>query len=141
MIRNFPQKYFFIFSNNADGNLEHQVLSGLRIALTLVMEEIELTIFFIEKGVHLTKKKESNTKKQLTNQSQEKNNQKAGEDNSLDPYELIEGLLSFGAKLMVCQSSLETEGIDEEDLLKGVKISTLYNATIIIQESDKILPF
>ncbi|MBD3190035.1 MAG: hypothetical protein GF308_05305 [Candidatus Heimdallarchaeota archaeon] len=141
MIRNFPQKYFFIFSNNAVGSLEHQVISGLRIALTLVMEEVDLSLFFLEKGVHLVKKKEPIKSQKSNNQSNFEKNQKSEEDNALNPHELIEGLLSFGAKIMTCQSSLETEGIAEDDLLDGVEISTLYNATIIIQESNKILSF
>ena len=134
MSKNFPTKYFFVFTDSAKNEIhKNRIISGLRIALTIVMEELDVTVLLLEEGASLGNK--HNEPEEIPKAS--KNN----ENVNMDPFELMEGLVSFGSKVITCQSSLKVAGMTEEDLMEGIEILTLYNAILLIDEADKVLTF
>ncbi|MFW9924930.1 MAG: DsrE family protein [Candidatus Thorarchaeota archaeon] len=128
---NFPPKYYIIFSNSPEDEIHRsRIIAGLRIALTLLMEEFEIHILLIQEGVAIAKKSNGG------NEREEKD-----DEINFTPYELIEGLISFGGNVMTCKSSLAMVNMTKEDLIQGVEIFTLHTALLKMVDCDKVLTF
>jgi predicted peroxiredoxin len=127
---NFPMKFFFIFVNSPESKVHHNSMNaGLRLALTLLMDEYEVHVLLTEKAIHLaTKRDEDET--EITD-----------EEVSFTPYELLEGLIEFGCHVMTCKSSLALTGLKEDDIIENIEILHLQNATKIMINCDQVMVF
>jgi predicted peroxiredoxin len=158
-MNNFPLKYILIFPNSS---LEKQNLSriraGFRIALSLLIEQCELFLFFIEDGVKLLDETiinntELNDTKKTTSSSNnyndskvekelhDKNNPLESEFDDFTLKELLEGIISFGGQLLVCKSSLKKNHIAEKNLTSDVKKLSLQVILKKMLECDQVLVF
>ena len=130
MIRNFPPKYFLIFTDNPENEIHrNRTIAGLRIALTLLMEEYEIYVLLLQESAAIARKK--------MNDEKEENN----DDINFTPFELLENLISFGGNVMSCKSSLAMVNMTEDDLMPGVEIFTLHTALMKMNDCDKIITF
>ena len=147
MMSNFPSKYFLIFANSPESKVHHNnINAGLRIALTLVMDEVDVHILLTEEAIHLLRKSKQKTEQLTLDKYGEQSNTEEGplkvnDETSFTPYELIDGLISFGAHIMTCKSSFTLTGLKEEDLVDGVDIVNLHSAIRIMMDCDKVLIF
>ncbi|MHA1367351.1 MAG: hypothetical protein ACTSP5_13195 [Candidatus Heimdallarchaeota archaeon] len=58
MIRNFPPKYYMIFTDSPyDKMHRNRIIAGLRIALTLLMEEYEVYVLLLQRSAILSQKR------------------------------------------------------------------------------------
>ncbi len=148
MPTNFPAKYFLLFANSPKEMIHrNNINAGLRIGLTLLMEEYEVYVLLTEEAIWLATNPEDMKQKTL-DQFSEKNtsfssNEQIQEENdvSFTPYELIEGIISFGGKVMTCRSSLALTGLKEADIIEGVELIHLHNAIKIMVQCDKAFIF
>lgn len=107
--------------------------AGLRLALTLLMDEFEVYILLTEEAIYLARKQGNNEQQTLDQFSEEQQNKQIQEDEgSFTPYELIEGIISFGGHVLTCKSSLALTGLKEEEIIEGVEILHLQNAVKIM---------
>lgn len=128
---NFPAKYYIIFSNSPEDEIhKSRIIAGLRIALTLLMEEFEIHVLLIQEGVAIARKP-----------SGEIVREEKDDEINFTAYELIEGLISFGGNVMTCKSSLGMVNMSKEDLIEGVEIFTLHTALLKMVDCDKVLTF
>ncbi len=150
MATNFPAKYFLLFADSPkDGIHRNSINAGLRIGLTLLMEENEVHVLLTEEAIWLATNPEDMTQKTLDQFSQkDKSSSKTGEemlsdenDVSFAPHELIEGIISFGGHVMTCRSSLALTGLKEEDIIDGVELIHLHNAIKLMVQCDKAFVF
>ncbi|NHJ39964.1 MAG: hypothetical protein FK731_08020 [Asgard group archaeon] len=143
MMSNFPQKYFFIFANSPNSKIHHNNMNaGLRLALTLLMDEYVVYVLLTEEAIFLVKKQGNNEQQTLDQFSESQQNKQNQEDDvSFTPYELIEGIISFGGRVLTCKSSLALTGLKEEDIIEGVEILHLQNAVKIMIECTETLVF
>ncbi|MHA1211891.1 MAG: DsrE family protein [Candidatus Heimdallarchaeota archaeon] len=140
----FPLKYFFILVNSPEETLHrNSTNAGLRLALTLLMDEFEVHILLTEEAIFLAQKQDEKTEQQTIDQFSDENEDKEvdAEDASFSSYELLEGIISFGGKVLTCKSSLALTGLKEEDIIEGVKLVHLQTAVKIMVECSKILTF
>jgi predicted peroxiredoxin len=120
--------YFIILTESAGEKIFHnKIIAGLRIALTLLMEEYTISLLFLENAADMLRKEYPSLE-----------GKKKGK---VTVEELLDGLISFGAQLYTCDGSLETANMTEEDLIAGVSLINLHNACLKINESDKVLTF
>ncbi|NHJ46396.1 MAG: hypothetical protein FK733_01290 [Asgard group archaeon] len=127
----FPQKYFFIFSNSPDSEIHHNSMNaGLRLALTLLMDEYEVYILLTEKAIFLAKQQEEKPETDVTD-----------EEVSFTPYELLDGIISFGGQVMTCKSSLTLTDLKAEEIIDGVEILHLQRATKIMIDCHQVMVF
>ena len=147
---NFPAKYFLLFSNSPkEGIHRSSINAGLRIGLTLLMEEYEVHVLLTEEAIWLATNPEDMRQKTLDQFSQKnKSSSKTGkeiiqyeDDVSFTPHELIEGIISFGGHVMTCRSSLALTGLKEEDIMDGVELIHLHNAIKLMVQCDKAFVF
>jgi predicted peroxiredoxin len=128
---NFPQKYFFVFANNPDSEIHHNNMNaGLRLALTLLMDEYEVYILLTEKAIFLAKKQDDKLETDVTD-----------DEVSFTPYELLDGIISFGGHVMTCKSSLTLTDLKAEEIIDGVEILHLQKATKIMIDCNQVLVF
>jgi len=131
MPKSFPPKYYVIFTDSPDNPIHrNKVIGGLRVALTLLMEEFEVIILLLQESVTIARKPAKDTPKD----SEE-------EDANFSPEELLDGLISFGANVMSCKSSLTMVGMEAEDLVPGVEIVSLHSALIKMNDCNNTLTF
>ena len=131
MIRNFPTKYFLIFTDSPEKEIHrNRIIAGLRIALTLLMEEYEIFVLLLQESVAIARKQ--------TGESSEKDNE---DDINFTPFELLESLISFGGNVMTCKSSLSMVKMEKEDMIEGIEIYTLHTALMKMNDCDKIIAF
>ncbi|NHK31114.1 MAG: hypothetical protein FK730_07160 [Asgard group archaeon] len=140
---NFPQKYFFIFANSPEMKIHHNNMNaGLRLALTLLMDDFDVHILLTEEAIHLARKQnnsEQQTLDQFSGKDQDKQTQE--DDVSFTPYELLEGIISFGGHVMTCKSSLTLTGLNEEEIVEGVEILHLQNAVKVMIQCTETFVF
>ncbi|NHJ32926.1 MAG: hypothetical protein FK732_08690 [Asgard group archaeon] len=149
MPTNFPPKYFLLFANSPKDEIHrNNINAGLRIGLTLLMEEAEVHVLLTEEAIWLATNPDDMKQKTLDQFSQkEKSNSKKGtepqdvDDVSFTPYELIEGIISFGGNVLTCRSSLALTGLNEEDIIEGVELIHLHNAIKLMVQCDKAFVF
>ena len=146
MSSNFPLKFFLLFANNPKDNYhKNNINAGLRLGLTLLMEEYEVHVLLTEEAIWLAAKQdilgEQQTLDQFSKKDQNEDKNEVEDDLSFTTHELIEGLLSFGGHLMTCKSSLTLTGLKAEDIMEGVEIIHLHNAVKVMIECDKVLVF
>lgn len=116
--------------------------AGLRLALTLLMDEYVVYVLLTEEAIFLVKKQGNNEQQTLDQFSESQQNKQNQEDDvSFTPYELIEGIISFGGRVLTCKSSLALTGLKEEDIIEGVEILHLQNAVKIMIECTETLVF
>ncbi len=96
--------------------------SALRFALTSILEGIDINIFLIEDGVYVGKK----------------NQNPAGVPNYL---EYLKNCIESGATVKVCGPCCSARGLNEEDLIEGVKLATMHDLVEFAKESDKVITF
>lgn len=131
MIRNFPPKYFLIFTDNPEKETHrNRTIAGLRIALTLLMEEYEIYVLLLQESAAIARKK--------SNKDEEETND---DDINFTPSELLENLISFGGTVITCKSSLAMVDMTEDELMNGVEIYTLHTALMKMNDCDKIITF
>lgn len=146
MSSNFPLRFFLLFTNNPkDKHHKNNINAGLRLGLTLLMEEYEVHLLLTEEAIWLVAKQDAIGKQQTLDQFSKKDEDKRTTDEeddlSFTTQELVEGLLSFGGHIMTCKSSLTLTGLKAEDIMEGVEIIHLHNAVKIMTECDKVLVF
>jgi predicted peroxiredoxin len=148
MATNFPAKYFLLFANSPRDEIHHNnINAGLRIGLTLLMEEYEVYVLLTEEAIWLATSPEDMKQKTLDQFSEKDKFSKTGDqvpeedDVSFTPYELIEGIISFGGNVMTCRSSLALTGLKEEDIIEGVELIHLHNAIKLMVQCDKAFVF
>ena len=131
MMKNFPPKYYIIFTDSPDNPIHrNKVIGGLRIALTLLMEEFDIFILLLQESVTIARKPDENAPEK-----------EESDDINFTPEELLDGLISFGGNVMSCKSSLTMVGMQPEDLVSGVEIVSLHTALVKMDECDKTLTF
>ncbi|MBK5112791.1 MAG: DsrE family protein [Candidatus Heimdallarchaeota archaeon] len=148
MTTNFPSKYFLLFANSPKEDIHrNSINAGLRIGLTLLMEEYEVNVLLTEEAIWLATNPEDMKQKTL-DQFGEKDKLSSEtidapdeDDVSFTPYELIEGIISFGGNVMTCRSSLALTGLKEEDIIEGVELIHLHNAIKLMVQCDKAFVF
>jgi predicted peroxiredoxin len=148
MTTNFPAKYFLLFANSPKEDIHrNSINAGLRIGLTLLMEEYEVNVLLTEEAIWLATNPEDMKQKTL-DQFSEKDKLSSEtidasdeDDVSFTPYELIEGIISFGGNVMTCRSSLALTGLKEEDIIEGVELIHLHNAIKLMVQCDKAFVF
>jgi len=150
MAANFPQKYFLIFANSPEEkSYKNNLNAGLRIALTLLMDEYEVYLMLTEEAIYLARSHENLAKQETLdkyNTSQKEtetteDEETIVEDVSFSPYELLDGIISFGRHVLVCQSSLALTGLKEEDIIPSIELVHLQNAIKIMVECNQVLVF
>ncbi len=129
--KNFPSKYFIIFTDSPDEPIHrNKIIGGLRVALTLLMEEFDISILLLQESVAIARKPDENAPEK-----------EESEGESFTTEELLDGLISFGGNVMSCKSSLTMVGLKPEDLVSGVEIVSLHSALLKMDECDKTLTF
>lgn len=116
--------------------------AGLRLALTLLMDDFDVHILLTEEAIHLARKQnnsEQQTLDQFSGKDQDKQTQE--DDVSFTPYELLEGIISFGGHVMTCKSSLTLTGLNEEEIVEGVEILHLQNAVKVMIQCTETFVF
>jgi len=147
MATNFPAKYFLLFANSPKDEIHrNNINAGLRIGLTLLMEEYEVYVLLTEEAIWLATSPEDMKQKTLDQFSGEdksgsQEQMQEEDDVSFTPYELIEGIISFGGNVMTCRSSLALTGLKEEDIIEGVELIHLHNAIKLMVQCDKAFVF
>lgn len=146
MSSNFPLKYFLLFANSPKEIVhKNNINAGLRLGLTLLMEEYEVHVLLTEEAIWLATKQEVLGEQQTLDKFSKKNQDGASneeeDDLSFTTHELIEGLISFGGHIMTCKSSLTLTGLKAEDIIEGVEIIHLHNAIKVMIDCDKVLVF
>ncbi|MHA1154829.1 MAG: DsrE family protein [Candidatus Heimdallarchaeota archaeon] len=130
-MKNFPPKYYIVFTDSPDNPIHrNKTIGGLRIALTLLMEEFDVNILLLQESVTIAKKPDGNTQE----------NEESDEIN-FTPEELLDGLISFGGNVMSCKSSLTMVGMKPEDLVEGIEIVSLHTALVRMSECTNTLTF
>ena len=131
MLKNFPPKYYIIFTDSPENEIHrNRVIAGLRVALTLLMEEYDVQVLLLQESITIAKK-----------QVVESSTDSDDDDINFTPQELLEGLISFGGTVMTCKSSLSMMKMTEKDLMDGVEIFTLHTALTKMVDCDKTLTF
>ncbi|MHA1744269.1 MAG: DsrE family protein [Candidatus Heimdallarchaeota archaeon] len=150
MVVNFPMKYFLIFANSPeDKNYKNNLNAGLRLALTLLMDEYEVYLLLTEEAIYLARSKENLSKQETldkysstkTAKESDETEETIVDDVSFSPYELLDGIASFGGHILVCKSSLTLTGLKEEDLIPSIELVHLQNAVTIMVECNQVLVF
>ncbi len=130
-MKNFPPKYYIVFTDSPDNAIHrNKTIGGLRIALTLLMEEFDVNILLLQESVTIAKKPDGNTPENEVN-----------DEINFTPEELLDGLISFGANVMSCKSSLTMVGMKPEDLVEGIEIVSLHTALVRMSECNNTLTF
>ncbi|UXM84439.1 DsrE/DsrF/TusD sulfur relay family protein [Methanococcus aeolicus] len=101
---------------------QEKAYSALRFALTSILEGIDINIFLLEDGVYVAK----------TNQNP------AEVPNYL---EYLQNCIEAGAVVKVCGPCCKARGLEEKDLIDGVKLATMHDLVAFTKESDKVITF
>ncbi len=146
MSSNFPLKFFLLFANSPKEIVhKNNINAGLRLGLTLLMEEYEVHVLLTEEAIWLATKQEFQGEQQtldkFSKKAQDDASDEEEDDLSFTTLELIEGLISFGGHIMTCKSSLTLTGLKAEDIIEGVEIIHLHHAVKVMIECDKVLVF
>ncbi len=130
-MKNFPPKYYIIFTDSPDNPIHrNKIIGGLRVALTLLMEEFDVFILLLQESVKIAKKPDEDTPEK-----------EESDDINFTPEELLDGLISFGGNVMSCKSSLTMVGMKNEDLVPGIEIVSLHTALVKMSECNNTLTF
>ncbi|MBN1331088.1 MAG: DsrE family protein [Candidatus Heimdallarchaeota archaeon] len=141
---NFPIRYFLIFTNSPDEKIHRNSMNaGLRLALTLLMDEYEVHVLLTEEAIFLAKKRNKAEQQTLDKYSNIEENEESIMENDLNftPYELLDGIISFGGHVMSCKSSLTLTGLKESDIIDSVELIHLQNAVKIMIGCNTTLVF
>ncbi len=95
----------------------------MRLAQALIAKEVEVKVFLLGDGVSAAKK---------------------GQTTPQGYYNLekmLEDLLKRKAEIEVCGTCIAARGIKEEDMIAGVKKSTMMNLATWIKDSQQVLTF
>ena len=131
MPESFPPKYYIIFTDSPENPIHrNKVIGGLRVALTLLMEEFEVMVLLLQESVTIARKPANETPEQNED-----------EDTNFSPEELLDGLITFGANIMSCKSSLTMVGMEADDLVPGVEIVSLHSALVKMADCKNTLTF
>lgn len=131
MMKNFPPKYYIIFTDSPDNPIHrNKIIGGLRIALTLLMEEFDVFVLLLQESVIIARKTDENIPEK-----------EESDDLNFTPEELLDGLISFGGNVMSCKSSLTMVGMKPEDLVSGIEIVSLHTALVRMAECNNTLSF
>lgn len=144
MTANFPIRYFLIFVNSPSEKVHRNSMNaGLRLALTLLMDEYEVHILLTEKAIFLAKKQNKAEQQTIDKYSnlEEKEETIIENDVNFTPYELLDGIISFGGHVMTCKSSLALTGLKDNDIIDGVELVHLQNAVKIMIGCNTTLVF
>jgi len=109
MASNFPISYFLIFVNSPEEKIHRNSMNaGLRLALTLLMDEFQVHVLLTEQAIFLAKKRTKAEQQTLDKYSSTENAESEAvvEDVNFTPNELLDGIISFGGHVMTCKSSL-----------------------------------
>ena len=113
MLKNFPPKYYIIFTDDPEKEIHrNRIIAGLRVALTLLMEEYEVQVLLLQESITIAKKQNDG--------KIESSDDDVDDDINFTPQELLEGLISFGGSVMTCKSSLSMMDLTEDDLIDGL---------------------
>ena len=139
MIRNIPPKFYVIFTDSPYDKLHrNRIIAGLRIALTLLMEEYEVYVLLLQQSAILAKvpneDDESKMKEAFTKEDDP-------DDINFTPFELVEALISFGGEVITCKSSLTMCGLTKESMMEGMNLYTLHTAMMKMVDCDKVFTF
>lgn len=138
----FPSKYFFVFANSPEDKIHRNTMNaGLRLALTFLMDEFEVYLLLTEEAIYLARKQDSQTSQQTIDQYHDEKQGEKEDDVSFTPYELLEGIISFGGNVLTCKSSLALTGLKAEDIIEGVELVHLQNAVKIMIECSQTMVF
>ena len=139
MIRNFPPKYYMIFTDSPyDKMHRNRIIAGLRIALTLLMEEYEVYVLLLQRSAILSQMPDANAEVKM---KEAMAREEDPEEVNFTPFELIEALISFGGEVMTCKSSLTMCGLTKNDMIEGLNLYTLHTAMMKMVDCDKVFTF
>jgi tRNA 2-thiouridine synthesizing protein D len=102
---------------------KERALSALRFAWTCDVEGHKVKIWLFENGVYLAKKGQKPAQG-LTNYGQ-----------------MLEDLMKGGAEVKACVVCCDARGLNQADLLDGVKIATVHELVEWTVNSDKVIEF
>ncbi len=94
--------------------------TALRLALTSLVEGMEVNLFLVEDGVFVAHKGQGPTE-------------------YANALEWLQGAMSEGAKVRVCGVCIKGRGIKQEELIEGAEVTTMEGLTDWIQESDQTI--
>ena len=139
MIRNFPPKYYMIFTDSPyDKMHRNRIIAGLRIALTLLMEEYEVYVLLLQRSAILSQVPDANDEVKM---KEAMAHEEDPEEVNFTPFELIEALISFGGEVITCKSSLTMCGLTKADMMEGMNLYTLHTAMMKMVDCDKVFTF
>ncbi|MGD6852280.1 MAG: DsrE/DsrF/TusD sulfur relay family protein [Candidatus Bathyarchaeia archaeon] len=102
---------------------KERALSALRFAWTADLEGHKIRIWLFENGVYLAKKGQ-NPAQGLTNYGQ-----------------MLDDLVKGGVEAKACGVCAEARGLKQEELIDGVKLSTIHDLVEWTTTSDKVITF
>ena len=102
---------------------KERAYTALRFARTAVFEGHKTKIFLIENGVYLAKK-----------------DQKPASDQP-NLGEFLQDLIGDGQEVKACVVCIKARGLNENELITGVKIATLNELVEWTATSDKVIVF
>lgn len=92
----------------------------MRLALTSLVEGMEVNLFLVEDGVFLAHKGQE--PKDYAN-----------------ALEWLQRAMAEGAKVRVCGVCVQGRGLKQEELIEGAEVTTMEGLTDWIQESDQTI--
>jgi len=101
---------------------KERAYSGLRFALTSLLEGIDVNIFLLEDAVYVAKTSQ--------NPSEVPNY-----------LEYLKNCIESGAIVKACGPCSRARGLSEEDLVEGVQLATMHDLVAFVNESDKVITF
>ncbi|MDR1993229.1 MAG: DsrE family protein [Nitrososphaerota archaeon] len=100
-----------------------RALTALRFATTCDLENHKVRIWLFENGIYLAKK-EQNPAQGLINYGQ-----------------ILKDLIKGGIEVKACVVCADARGLTENELIEGVKLSTIHDLVEWTANSDKIITF
>ncbi|MDK2790059.1 MAG: hypothetical protein PWP15_566 [Methanothermococcus sp.] len=113
-------KFTVILSSAPYG--KESAYTGLRFALTSLLEGIDVNIFLIEDGVFVAKK---------------------GQNPAEVPnyMEYLKNCIEAGAVVKACGPCGKARGLSDDDLIDGVEFGTMHDLVNFVKESDNVVNF
>lgn len=97
--------------------------NALRLAEALVVKGEWVDLFLMGDGVHAARR------------GQEPRGAHASVES------MLAGLLGQGAPVVACGTCCQTRGLDEQDLIEGVRVGTIHDLAELVLGSDRQLSF
>ncbi|MFQ5823879.1 MAG: DsrE/DsrF/TusD sulfur relay family protein [bacterium] len=108
-----------------EGNSSMKTWNALRIAGGMLGVDIEVEIFLLDDGVLIGKKGQ----------------QQVEGLKELNLAAKIKDLITMDVKVNACGTCLNAKGITQEDLVEGIKISTMMDLAKSIKDSKRVISF